>query len=821
MWQDIRLAVRGFRKTPVFTIVAILTLALSTGATTAVFSILNALTFHELDVRNPQTLVQISGSRPGSATRTGLTFRMYEELKRRQPTFSAVLGWLGPSINVIDTGGEQTQGAVWVVSGNFYDELGVRPLAGRLLNEQDADERTLQPAHVAVLGHAFWIRHFGGDRNVVGQQIRVENEWFQIVGIAPEGFRALNVTIEPDVTLPLTAFPLITDGVRGADLRSTPSFWVRATGRLHRGITIEQARAAVDTMWPELMGAAVPPAFSGPQRDRFLEVRPSLESAAFGIEPLLRETYISPLVVVFAIAGLILLIACVNLASLLLARVATRAHEMGVRLALGAGRVRLVRQLFVEGLLLSSVGAASGVWVAYWCSDIAVTAILRDYAVAASLPVAPDARVIGVAVVLATLTGTLVSLAPVWLAARLETSALLQGGTRTTTTSARALRTSVGAQVGLSVVLLISAGLLVRTLQEIRSVPSGMRPDDVFLASLAPLPDRREGLDNDTYYPALLDQVRSLAGVERAGAALARPAGGSGPSERVSKVEDPHDRPGIESLFMAVSPGVFATLDIPIKAGRDFGWNDTSRSHAVAVISDSLARRLFSGTSAIGQRIRVGVSPGRQDVEVVGVVADARLYDVKDANVAAVYVPALQDPNNVYKSLIVRGARASADDLNRVVASLGRDRVRFTRTLNYVVGRTQLRERIIATLAAFFGGMALLLLSIGVYGLMSYVVAQRQREIGIRMALGADARTILSSMVRQGMTITFVGTVAGLVAAFTTVRLVRSLLFGVSAYDPVTIIIGLTVLIGVAASACVIPAVRAARTDPMVALRAE
>jgi ABC-type antimicrobial peptide transport system permease subunit len=272
---------------------------------------------------------------------------------------------------------------------------------------------------------------------------------------------------------------------------------------------------------------------------------------------------------------------------------------------------------------------------------------------------------------------------------------------------------------------------------------------------------------------------------------------------------------------MAVSPGVFETLDIPVKAGRDFGWSDNSRSHAVAVLSDSLARRLFPGIPAIGQRIRVGVSPGRQDLEVVGIVADARLYDVKDANVAAVYVPALQEPNNIYKSLIVRGARVSAEDLNRVVASLGRDRVRFTRTLNYVVGRTQLRERIIATLATFFGGMALFLVSIGVYGLMSYVVAQRQREVGIRMALGADARTILSSVVRQGMTITSVGAAAGLVAAFMTVRLVKSLLFGVSAYDPVTIIVGLTVLVGVAAIACVIPAARAARTDPMLALRAE
>jgi putative ABC transport system permease protein len=238
-----------FSKTPVFTIVAILTLALSTGATTAVFSILNALTLQDVSVRDTHTLVQVSMQRPGSSSKAGLTFRMYEELKRRQEVFSAVIGWLDTTVVNVDTGRERTQAAAWVVSGNFYDELGVRPLAGRLLTEEDVNERALEPARVAVLGHGFWTGHYGGDRQIVGQRIRVENEWFQIVGVAPKDFRALNLTIEPDVTLPLTAFPFITDGIRGTNLRSNASLWVRTTGRLKLGATLQQAQASINTLW--------------------------------------------------------------------------------------------------------------------------------------------------------------------------------------------------------------------------------------------------------------------------------------------------------------------------------------------------------------------------------------------------------------------------------------------------------------------------------------------------------------------------------------------------------------------------------------------
>jgi predicted permease len=819
MWQDFRLAVRGFRKTPVFSFVAIGTLALACGATIALFSLLNALLLRELPVRDPRMLVQISSTRPGSTTRGGLTFAIYEALKGQQEVFSAVIGWLDASVVNVDTTREQTQAAVWVVSGNFYGELGVRAFAGRLLTDEDVDERTPDPAHVAVLGHSFWMGHYGGDPKVIGQRIRVESEWFDIIGIAPPNFRALNLTIEPDVTLPLTAFRFITDGPR-TDVRSSPSFWVRTTGRLKPGITFGQAQAAIDAMWPQLLQTTAPAAYIGAQRDRFFQTRPSLESAATGIDPQLRGAFTTPLFVVLAIASLILLIACVNLASLLLTRAAGRVHEMGVRLALGAGRSRLVRQLLVEGLVLSLVGSACGVWMAYWASEVLVASIFRDYIVSASLSVAPDARVMGFTAAIAIVTGTLLSMAPAWFVGRVDAARLLQQGTRTSTTTGHLGRTLVGIQVAMSLVLVTNAGLLARTLQQIRATDSGIRSDGVFLASLAPLPGGYDGVDNDAYFPALVARILAVPGVEKAALTLARPAGGGGLIERVSTTAK-RGETAIESLFMPVSPGLIGALGIQLQLGRDFEWRDNSHARSVALISETLARRMFPNTTVLGQHVRVGVVPRRQEVEIVGIVADARLYDLKDPNLAAIYVPALQESNNSWKSLTIRGQHVATSDLTRAVGAFGRERVRFTRTLDYVIDRALLRERMVAMLGTFFGGFALVLVSIGLYGLMSYTVAQRRREMGIRIALGADGQTVVRTIVAEGLRVTILGALVGFGAALASVRLVRSLLFGVTTHDPLTLVGGPLVLIAVAVLACAIPAVRAAATDPMLALRDE
>jgi putative ABC transport system permease protein len=349
-----------------------------------------------------------------------------------------------------------------------------------------------------------------------------------------------------------------------------------------------------------------------------------------------------------------------------------------------------------------------------------------------------------------------------------------------------------------------------------------MRTDEVFVAYTAPRPGGYRDVDNDSYYPRVLERLQAVPGVSRAAISLSKPLGGGvGGGERVSSVASPPGRDGMRSLFTSVSPGFFDTLGMVQRSGRDFSWADSSRGRRVAIVSETLARQLFPSGEAIGQRVRIGVLPARQDLEIVGVVSDAHVYDLKDPTLSAVYIPALQDPNANWKCLVIRGSVVPIDELNQTLDAFGYERVGSTQTLAYVTDRALLKERMTAALATFFGGLALLLGAIGLYGLMSYDVAQRRREIGIRMALGARPSAVLLTVLRDGIAVTLAGIAAGLAGALISSRLVASLLFGVTAHDPATFIGAPAVLIAVALAACLLPARRASRIDPIVALRAE
>ncbi|HEX3704233.1 MAG TPA: ABC transporter permease [Vicinamibacterales bacterium] len=823
--QDVRYAIRGFRRTPIFTGIALLTLMLAIGANTAIFSLLNALVFRDLPIREPQSLVQVGSIAPGSTYEGGLTYAMFREFEQRQQVFSSVIGWLSNGVFNIASDNAATRGTVSVVTGNFFSELGVRPFAGRLLTPADVNMATLRPNMVAVLGHGFWRRHFGGDVRVIGQRVTVEGTVFTIVGIAPPAFTGLGLTTEADVTVPLTAYTQFSLSPSASTLnRPSGSFWVRTTGRLKPGVTIAQAGAALAVMWPTLKAANLPAEFAGAQRQRFLATQLSVTSAAKGIEPGVRHKFEAPLFVVFGIAVLVVTLACVNLASLMLARTAVRRHEMGIRLALGAGRGRLAQQLLTEGLLLSSVGAGCGIGLAYWSTGAIVRSIFRDYLVPATLNVRPDARVIAFTSLVAVAVGVLFSLAPASQAAAGNPSGELRHGSRTSSRPHHTGQVLVAAQVALSVVLVMSAGLLVRTLQQIRAVPSGMRADDVTVAYPSPRPGGYEGVDNDSYYPTVIGRLNAVAGVRGAAVSVTKPGGGGiGGGERVENAATPPEAgAGIGAVFAGVSPGFFDTVQIPLRSGRDFRWSDHSRAARVAIVSQTLARRLFPSGNALGQRVRVGVAPWRQSLEVVGVAADARIYDLKDSNLSAVYVAALQQPDSVnWKCFVIRGAGVSAESVRAAVDPLGAERIGRTEALTYIMDRVLLQERLTAMLAGFFGGLALLLAAIGLYGLMSYAVAQRRRDIGIRLALGAAPRRVTAEVLRDGLRITLTGVGVGFAAALASVQLVKSLLFGVTPYDPLTASIAPIALVIVATLACLLPALRASRVDPIVALRAD
>jgi putative ABC transport system permease protein len=820
--QDVRLAIRTFWKTPAFTAGAILTLALAIGANTAIFSILNALVLRDLPVREPSSLVSLARVTP--ATKDGaFSLPMFRAIAERQQSLSALIGWTSNSIINIEIDDVRTRGNVSAITGNYFTELGIRPVTGRLLTDADVSVDTQQSAPIAVIGHAFWQRHFNRDPAAVGRTVRVEGTPFRIVGVAPAGFTGLGLTLEIDVAVPLTFAPIVRDVPGRAFLNGTVNP-MSLTGRLHPGVTIDQARAELTTLWPGVLTAVMPPDYAGAQRERFLQTTIQVRPGAKGVEPGLRTRFTQPLVVVMAIALFVVLIACVNIASLMMSRASSRMHEMGVRLALGASRWRLMRHVLVEGVMLSLVGALFGVFVAMWGSESVVALILATSSVPPSFDVHPDLRVMAFTISLAILVGLLFSMAPAWWVGRASAAAALQASTRTATRSGRTGRTLVAVQVGLSLVLLINAGLLVRSLWEIRAVDSGIRTDDVFVVYPHARPGGYQGVDHDSYYPAVLQRLAGIAGVRDVSVSLSKPAAGAGAvPEPVSRVgAAPGSSSEVPAVRTMVSPGFFNTLGLAVLTGRDFDWRDHSRSRRVAVISQSLADRVFGGRAAVGQRIRIGVTAENPDVEVVGIVADARLYSLKDSNVAAVYVPALQTPDPAGKCYVVRGQGVSLAAVRQAVESLGVELINSpVESLHFIVDRALLQERLVSTFAAFFGALALLMAGVGLYGLTSYHVNERRREIGIRMALGADAGRVMLRVVGDAVQITVAGMLVGVAVALAAAQLLRTLLFGVTTYDPVTMITAPALLLITAIVACLEPAARAARVDPMLTLRAE
>jgi putative ABC transport system permease protein len=736
--------------------------------------------------------------------------------------FSTVIGWRSNDVFNIEAEGQLTQGAVAAVSGNFFDELGARPVAGRLLVPDDLREPSEDPAMVAVLGHGLWQRAFGSNVSAIGSRVAIEGVPFTIIGVAPPQFVGLGMLVEPDVTVPLTALPKVATFL-SASPRTGTSNWVRVTGRLKPGVSLTQARAAIELLWPELKAMNVPPSLQGARRDLFLATGVSVKSAARGIEtgPRVRARFTQPLSVLLAISLLVLLLACLNLASLMVARGVVAAHDIGVRVALGAERLRLMRPVFVEGVLLAGCGAGAGVLFAMWTSDALGRVILQDFTVRATLDVTPDWRVIAFTSALAVLGGLLCSAIAAWRAGYQDAAVALRQHSRTTTAGRHTGRWLVAGQVAVSLVLLVNAALLVRSLQQVRAVSSGMDPRGVVVAYPSPRPGGYRNVDNATYYRNVVARLESIPGVERAAVSNSKPAGGGiGGGELVAAATRPVDTDAVRATFTSISPQFFDTLGMSLTAGRDFTWDDHATSRGVAIVSATLAQRLFGTDAAIGQRVRVGVQARRQQLEIVGVVSDAHIYDLKDPNLAAIYVPSLQEPDLVdYKCFVIRGTGVSLEPIQAAVAPFGIETVSSSETLEYIIDRVLLQDRVTAVFAVFFGSVALLLAAIGLYGLISFEVMQRTREIAIRVALGADRRIVVKTVVASGLVITVGGLAIGSLVALGSVQLVKSLVFGITPHDPVSLIASVVLLAAVAFVASLLPAVRAARTDPTTSLR--
>jgi predicted permease len=822
-FMDVRYGVRVLRKSPGFALVAIASLALAIGANTAIFSLLNGLALRDLPVPHPEQLVRF-GAQSGDEPFVALSLPLFEQLSEGQRVFSSTFGWLGDRLSTVEINGALSRNDIWAVTGSFYSELGAAPELGRLIGPEDYDLRAASPALVAVLAYNFWQRHYANDRNVIGRVLRIEGAAFTIIGVTRSGFTGISADRLPEITIPLTAVPLLTGGGdRQKLLRRADVFLLEAAGRLKPDIRFEEAQAQLQSNWPAIRDALAPSNLPPTERSRFLGLHMKVEPGDKGASAL-RKQFTKPLYVLMAISGLVLLVACVNLATLMLSRAAARSHEIAVRIALGASRARLVRQTLTESILLSMVGTLAGFFLAYWWSRSLADFILGQFFNApAQLNLTPDLRVLVSTATVAVLSGVLFGLAPAWCATREDPNIALQKNAQKFSRSTGRLGKSlIVTQVALSLVLLTSAGLFIRTLNKLRTIEPGYQAEGVLDASLYPKPGGYKNLDWVNYYQELTARVSLLPGVESAG--IAKMSLGWRAWRENVRGSEASDA-GVKTDFALVMPGFFNTVEIYPERGRVFTWHDDDHAPRVAVISESLAKKLFAGREAIGQRLEITTEPTWQKVEIVGIVSDASLYDIREHAPPTVYVPSTQYGEIMgWSQLMLRTKAAPAAMANAVrqtVDSLGHEYVAKTHMVVETIDRSVLRERLFAVLSAFFGALALLLAGVGLYGLMAYNVTQRTQEIGVRVALGAARSDVLSMILRETLGLTSVGLALGVACALAASQFVASMLYGVSARDPLTLAAVTVVLTTVAAVAGWIPARRAVRVDPMVALRYE
>jgi macrolide transport system ATP-binding/permease protein len=817
VWQDATYALRLMRRSPGFTTVVVLSLALGIGANSAIFSVMDVVLLKSLPVKHPEQLYMLIPA--GSKGFGAFSYPGFDTLRRANQAFSDTFNYSeGDTWNVIAAGhAELTNGAS--VTGNYFSALGIEPMAGRLIVESDD---VPSAARVAVISYRLWQQRFGLDPGAIGTVIRVNNAPVTIVGVAPPAFSGLSVGYPNDIWMPMAINPLTS---------SNSTWWLLAMGRLKPGVTEAQARASLDLATPivrQTMGVSDDQA-SG----RFARI--DMTSAAGGLSPLSKE-YEVPLYILMIVVGLVLLIACANVANLLLSRAKTRRREMAIRLALGGGRRRLLQQMLVESLLLATLAGALGLVIASWIKT-ALVGFFATQRTTFGLDLPLDARVLGFTLAVSLLTGILFGLMPALRATQLDPGNTLKEQTRAASAGSGSRQPLTQAlivlQVALSLLLLTGAGLFLRTLQNLRHIDLGFEPEHVMQMTIEPGLAGYDATRVQPLYRELLDRLNVTPGVIAAsGMRFGMISGGySGRNVFVPgavPVPDPASPLDRNAAFNIVAPRFFETMGITL-TGREFNAGDTAASPKVAIVNEKLARHLFGTDAVIGRRIGFDAkAPG--DYEIVGVVHDTKYFRLRGDSPRAAFVAIAQaGPSAATLERLTIAVRTAADPasmagtMQRTIQGIAPDvPIRGDiRTLRATIDATLGRERLLATLSTLFGALALLLACIGLYGVMSYAVVRRTTEIGIRMALGAHRRDVLQMILRDSTWLVAAGLITGLIAALLTARLVESQLFALNPTDPATLGIACAILITAAAIAALLPAWRAARVDPMIALRHE
>ncbi|MBA3296212.1 MAG: ABC transporter permease [Acidobacteria bacterium] len=825
IWQDLRYGLRLLRRNPTFSIVAILTLALGTGANAAIFQLVNSVRLRTLPVERPQDLVSV-GIDTNDTGRTGrfmsrrpfFSEPLWRAIKAEQRSLSHVFAWGVNTMN-LGTDGEYRPAQGLYVSGGFFDGLGVKAHIGRVFT--DADDTTGCAAPGAVLTHAFWQSRHGGNRSVVGQTMMLDGRAFEVIGVTPPQFFGPEVGRTFDVAIPLCAEPLIRGTQSGA---GKPDTWfLDIMGRLAPGWTAERADAQLATISPGIFQATLPPRYNPETARNYLAFKFTATPAGTGVSGL-RRTYATQLWVLLGATGLVLLITCANLANLMLARATAREREIAVRLAIGASRKRLIRQMLSESLLIAALGAVGGVILAQWLSQSLVLFLNTDNN-RIFVDLSPDWRVFAFIASLAMLACLLFGLSPALKATGANPGKTMQAGGRSTTDSHQRFamrRGLVVVQVALSMVLIVGALLFARSLQNLVTLDPGFRQEGILAVNVDV---RRSGITEGARtqtYAQVMERVRAVAGVQSAAEAFIVPMSGSGWNQNL--VIGGIKKDGNVN-FNRVGADYFRAMGTPLLAGRTFGPEDRLGATETTIVNESLARKYLGGANPIGQVFQLDTSPGQPSphYQVIGLVKDTKYQDLREDFMPIAYFAAAQETDiGPFLDLVVRSDMPLASitpTLTRAIRDAAPGATVAYETLSTYVRDSLVTERLMASLSGFFGILAMLIATIGLYGVMSYMVSRRKVEIGIRMALGADPRSVVRMVLGESGTLLALGVVIGTVLAAVASRWAASLLFGLESWDPASFAVAGAALALVSLAAAWIPARRASRLAPTIALR--
>jgi predicted permease len=822
--QDLRYALRSLGRSRAFTAAAVLTLTLGIGANTAMFSVIDPLMLRPLPVRDPEQLRLLLGAEPGQRPAGGFTNAVWEAIRDQQHVFASVFAWSGAQTFDLAEGGTTRPIDGDMVSGGYFAALGVGAAAGRLFNAAD-DHRDCTP--VAVLSYAFWQSYFGGASGAIGGRLTLNRQPFEIIGVAPARFRGLEVGRKFDVAVPICASALFDRRNVGSRNR----WWLNIGARVAAASPPEKVQAALDALSPSVMSAAVPNGDAAGQK-RFLATRLVTVPAATG-DSALRRTFGEPLRLLMAGVAIVLLIACSNIAGLMLARGRARAREIAVRAALGASRRRLVRHLLTEALVVATIGATFGALLGRWTAALLFTSLSTGRS-PVFIDVSLDARVLAFTVSITALTAMLIGVVPAFRSTRVSLMSAMKGipaGAPERRPRVHAGAWMVMAQVALTLVLLTGGGLLVRTFVNLTRLDAGFdRHDLLVVTARAPWfaadtvklsPEERTAV-----FEAITRRIESLPGVVAVARAFTTPIGDDNWVTRVNvESRDGDSGPTSRTYLNRVTPRYFSTLRTPFLAGRDFDITDTATSERVAIVNRTFASRFFDGGNALGRRFTIGNSAESAPNRIVGIVKDSKYETLREAVPATAFLPATQPPRgSEAQEFVVRTSSSAAALIPTVQRAIGEIThelpLRF-QTLDEQVADSIAQERLVAMIAAFFGLLALLLAAVGVYGLLNYLVTQQRLEFGVRLALGAAPGSILRLVLRNVSIVLAAGTALGLAGSLFTLKLLNRIVFGLEPHDAPTIVAAVCVLAAATLVAGYLPARRAASVDPTITLRSE